>query len=188
MRYPHNHTSQWVHLCHNSLQQGQWWANSQSWEWNRKWFHHVVCRWFVFLLRKCTFMGYPYFRPQDNGKRKHQSIAISFSSIQVLISTLITAILKCFPAVHEVIWLTSVTCWCLHPLPRGKIMCSGVFCFIRQTAIYFLRKDKVEYMHFSPSAEGALVCIGPSSCGSSIHRPNPSSRKLYHFLSCCWSQ
>lgn len=122
MHNPHNRTSQWVHLCHNSLQQGQWWANSQSWEWNRKCFHQVVCRWFVFLLRKCTSMGYPYLRPQDNGNRKHQSIAISFSSIQVLISTLIIAILECFPAVHEVIWLTSVTCWCPHPLPRGKIV------------------------------------------------------------------
>lgn len=171
-----------MHLCHNSLQQEKWRANIQSWEQNRKCFHQVVCRRFVFLLRKCTFTGYPYFRPQDNGNGKHQSIAISFSSIQALISTLITAILKCFPAVHEVIWLTSVTCWCPHPLPRGKIMCSGVFRFIRQTAIYFVRKDKVKYMHFSPSTEGALVCTGPSSCGSSIHRPNPNSRKLYCYV------
>lgn len=178
MQYPHNHTSQWIHLCHNSLQQGQWQANIQFWKWNGKCFHQVVCRWFVPFLKNIFARAIYISGPGIMGMEDTSQSTVPFSSTQVLICAFVTAILKCFPVVHEVTWLTSVTCWCPRSLPRGRTMCSEVFCFIRQTAIYFVRRYKVKHVHFSHSTEGALVCVGPSSCGSSTHRPKPGSRKL----------
>ena len=138
MQYPHNHTSQWIHLCHNSLQQGQWQANIQFWKWNGRCFHQVVCRWFVPFLKNILSRAVYISGPGIMGMEDTSQSTIPFSSVRVLICAFITVILKCFPVVHEVTWLTSVTCWCPHSLPRGRTMCSEVFCFIRHRLLYIL--------------------------------------------------
>lgn len=147
-----------------------------------------------------TFKGYLYLSPKNgNGNnRKQMSIFYSIFFYWGLMSTLITGTPDCFLAVHQVAWLKSVMCSCPHPLSRGRSTWNVLVCpfflfligHVHRLLFVVLGKTRSN-MHFSLTTDGALFCIGPRSCRTSIHTPKPYSRKfLCSFLSCWsdWSQ